>query len=70
MRNDISNRLNRVLSIDKSLEPRRILPALRSDIRDVLREYGELKSDITLEIQDFDDGYNVVMLANIIRFKG
>ena len=51
------------------MDPLRILPSLKSDIRDVLREYGELKNDITIEIQDNDTGYDVVMLANVIRFK-
>lgn len=69
MKNNLSNRLSRVLSQDKSMDPQRILPSLKSDIRDVLREYGELKNDITIEIQDNDTGYDVVMLANVIRFK-
>ncbi len=68
MKNNISQRLGNILMQDKSLRPERIMPVLKSDIRDVLRNYGELKSDITLEIEDADDGYNVIIFTKITRF--
>lgn len=68
MKNNISQRLGNILMQDKSLRPERIMPVLKSDIRDVLRNYGELKSDITLEIEDVDDGYNVIIFTKITRF--
>ena len=67
--NNASERLGRVLLQDKSAEPQKVLPALRSDIRDILREYGELKSDVKIEIEDTDDGYNVFMFASFNRIK-
>lgn len=68
MKNNISQRLGNILMQDKSLRPERIMPVLKSDIRDVLRNYGELKSDITLEIEEDDDGYNVIIFTKITRF--
>ena len=67
--NNACERLCRVLLQDKSVEPQKILPALRSDIRDILREYGELKSDVKIDIEDTDDGYNVFMYASFKRIK-
>ena len=54
---------------DKSAEPQRLLPALKSDLRDILREYCELNKDITVEIQENYNGYEVVLLADVKRFK-
>ena len=64
-----SQRLAKVLAQDKSNEPHRILPALKSDLRDLLREYTELDGDITVEIDETDVGYSVVVLAYTKRFK-
>ena len=64
-----AERLNRVLMQDKSSSPQRTLPALKSDLRDVLRAYGELLEDITVDIQDGTDAYSVMMIAKIVRFK-
>ena len=68
MKNNISQRLENVLMQDKSLRPERVLPSIKSELRDVLREYSELKTDITLEIEDAEDGYNVIMFAKVSRF--
>lgn len=62
-------RLTNVLKQDKSISPIKLSPALKSDIRDLLREYGELLGDVTLEIQDNDNGYNIIILAKVSRFK-
>ena len=69
MKNNLAKRLERVLNQDKSQEPNKLLPALKSDIRDVLRCYAELNGDIVLEVEESTDGYSVVMVAKTIRFK-
>ena len=69
MKNNLAERLNRVLIQDKSIEPQRILPALKSDLRDLLREYSEFNKDITVEIQESDDGYDLILIASLKRFK-
>ena len=69
MRNNLAERLERVLMQDKSVEPNRILPALKSDLRDILREYAELNDDIEVEIGESEYGYNIVLVGSIKRFK-
>lgn len=69
MKNKLSERLNRVLMQDKLLEPQRVLPALKSDLRDLLREYAELSKDLTLEVQESEDGYDLILIASFNRFK-
>ena len=69
MKNNLAERLERVLMQDKSTEPQRLLPALKSDLRDIIREYSELNQDITLQVQESPDGYNIVMFASVKRFK-
>ena len=69
MKTNIAQRLERVLMQDKSVDPLKYYPALKSDIRDILREYAELHGDINLDIQEGTEGYNIVMVANIKRFK-
>ena len=69
MKNNLAERLNRVLIQDKSIEPQRILPALKSDLRDLLREYTEFNKEITVEIQESDDGYDLILIASLKRFK-
>lgn len=69
MKQTQKERLSTVLKQDKYLSPIKLLPALKSDIRDILREYGELAGDIALEIQDTNDGYNLMLVAKMSRFK-
>ena len=69
MKNNLAQRLEKVLMQDKSVEPNKMLPALKSDLREVLREYTELNQDITIEIEETSGGYSLIMVANIIRFK-
>lgn len=69
MKNNLAERLERVLMQDKSVNPQNIMPVLKADLRDVLREYAELKGDITLQVQDTIDGYNIILIANATRFK-
>lgn len=69
MKQSQKERLSTVLKQDKYLSPLKLLPALKSDIRDILREYGELAGDIALEIQDMPDGYNIMLVAKMSRFK-
>lgn len=69
MKNNLAERLERVLRQDKSVEPNRLMPALKSDIRDVLRQYADLCQDITLEVDESENGYNLIMVANVVRFK-
>lgn len=69
MKNNLAERLERVLMQDKSVNPQNIMLVLKADLRDVLREYAELKGDITLQVQDTIDGYNIILIANATRFK-
>jgi len=69
MSNNQNLRLERVLMQDKSVQPEKILPVLKSDLRDVLRAYGELADDINIDIDEIDNKYCVVMLASFNRFK-
>ena len=46
MKNKLVERLNRVLMQDKSLEPQRVLPSLKADMRDLLREYAEFNTGV------------------------
>ena len=69
MKNNLAERLEKVLMQDKSIEPNRMLPALKSDLRDILREYAELNQDITVEVEEDADGYSIIMVANVIRFR-
>ena len=67
--NNQNMRLEKVLMQDKSVQPTKILPVLKSDLRDVLRAYGELAGDINVDIDEIDNKYCVVMLATFNRFK-
>lgn len=69
MKNNLAKRLEKVLMQDKGIDPTRILPALKADIRDILRMYADLSQDITIQIQESDTGYNIIMLASATRFK-
>ena len=69
MRNNLAERIERVLMQDKSERPQSLLPALKSDVRDILRQYVELNQDITLEVQESDGEYNIIMVAKATRFK-
>ena len=69
MKKSQSQRLAKVLEQDKSGEPLKLLPSLKSDLRDVLRQYGELDTDISVAINEDDDGYQVMLVANVKRFK-
>ena len=69
MKQSQAERLNKVLIQDKSASPERLLPALKSDLRDILREYGELAGDIMVNIEDDQSGYDVVIMAKVTRFK-
>lgn len=69
MKNNLAHRLERVLMQDKSVEPTRLLPALKSDLRDILREYAELNEDIEVEIQESSVGYSIVLVGSVKRFK-
>lgn len=69
MKNNLAERLNRVLMQDKSLEPQRVLPALKSDLRDLIREYAEFNKDLTVEVQESEDGYDLILIASLSRFK-
>lgn len=69
MKNNLVERLERVLMQDKSVEPTRLLPALKSDLRDILREYAELNNDINVEVIESDSGYEINLVGSIKRFK-
>lgn len=69
MKNNLAKRLEKVLYQDKQSEPNKLLPALKSDLRDILRCYTELCSDIALEVEETSDGYSIVMVAKALRFK-
>ena len=62
-------RLEKVLMQDKSTRPEKILPVVKSDLRDVLRSYGELSGDINIDIDEMDNKYCLVMVASFDRFK-
>ena len=57
MKNNLAERLERVLMQDKAMEPTKLLPALKSDLRDILREYAELNEDIneTIDLSIYND---------------
>lgn len=69
MKNNLAKRLEKVLYQDKQSEPNKLLPALKSDLRDILRCYTELCGDIALEVEETIDGYSIVMAAKALRFK-
>lgn len=69
MKQSQAERLNNVLKQDKSANPVKLLPALKSDLRDIVREYGDLLGDVAIEIQDTPNGYSIMMVANVSRFK-
>ena len=69
MKNNLAERLERVLMQDKSIEPTKLLPALKSDLRDILREYAELNNDIDVEVIESDSGYEINLVGSIKRFK-
>ena len=69
MKNNLAIRLEKVLMQDKLVEPQRLLPALKADLRDVLRQYCELDGDINIEVQEDTFGYEIILLAKAIRFK-
>lgn len=69
MKQSQAERLNNVLKQDKSVNPLKLMPALKSDLRDLLRSYGDILGDIALEIQDSIDGYNIMLVAKVSRFK-
>ena len=69
MKQTQAERLNTVLKQDKCSNPAKLLPALKSDLRDVIREYGDLDNDVAIEIQDVDDGFNIMLVAKVARFK-
>ena len=64
-----SVKLEKILMQDKSSRPSKILPVLKSDLRDLLRCYGELNGDINLDIDENDNKYCVVMFATFDRLK-
>ena len=69
MSENLSQRLKNVLINDKAFIPQKIMPALKADSRDLLRQYAELNSEITIELQESTCGYGVIVIANIARFK-
>lgn len=69
MKYDQAERLNRVLMQDKSASPQRILPALKSDLRDLIRQYGDLANDIAVELQECNGNYHIILVAKMTRFK-
>ena len=69
MKNNLAQRLENALMQYKSVQPNKLLPALKSDLRDILREYAELDGDIDLAIQENDGGYEINLVGNIVRFK-
>ncbi|MBQ7885182.1 MAG: cell division topological specificity factor MinE [Clostridia bacterium] len=69
MRENQAERLNRVLIQDKSASPQRLLPALKSDLRDLIRQYGELANDIAVEIQECNGNHHIILVAKVSRFK-
>ena len=69
MKNNLAIRLEKVLMQDKSASPQRLLPSLKADLRDVIRQYGEINDDVTIEIQENESGYSIIFLAKVTRFK-
>ena len=69
MKNNLAERLERVLMIDKSVEPQRIISSLKADLRDVIRQYAELVDDVAVNINEIDGYYELVLVASIVRFK-
>lgn len=65
----IQARLQKVLMQDKSLEPLKILPALKSDLKDLISNFGELEDDVNVIITENDYGYQINIDCKVVRFK-
>lgn len=69
MKQNQAERLSKVLIHDKSTSPQKLLPALKSDLRDLIRQYGELANDITVEVQEHNGNHHIILVAKVSRFK-
>ena len=62
-----SLRLEKILISDKSGSLNKILPALKADLRDVIRLYGEILGDVEVEITESDDGFFLSLFCSLTR---
>ena len=69
MKQSQAQRLCNVLRQDKSTSPTKLLAPLKSDFRDLIREYGDLLGDVSVEIEDTPSCYTIMMVAKVARFK-
>lgn len=69
MKQNQNQRLNNILLQDKAISPQRLLPALKSDLRDLIRQYGDLANDIAVEVQECNGYFHIILVAKMTRFK-
>lgn len=71
MKNEIEERLNRALVLEKHFNPEKIRNVIKSDIFSVLKNYGEIDTrDLDFDIIILDDGsYEVQFKARLNRIK-
>lgn len=69
--NELEERLNRALVLEKHFNPEKIRSVIKSDIFNVLKNYGELNpKDLHFDIIILDDGsYEVEFKARLNRIK-
>lgn len=69
--NSVEQRLNRALILEKHFNPERIRSVIKSDIMNVLKNYGEIEAkDLDFDIIIDDDGsYEVQFKARLNRIK-
>ena len=69
--NELEERLNRALVLEKHFNPEKIRSVIKSDIFNVLKNYGELSpKDLHFDIIILDDGsYEVEFKARLNRIK-
>jgi len=71
MISEVEERLNRALVLEKHFNPEKIRNVIKSDIFNVLKNYGEIDSkDLNFDIIILDDGsYEIDFKARLNRIK-
>lgn len=71
MINEVEERLSKALVLEKHFNPEKIRSVIKSDIFNILKNYGEIDpKDIDFDIIILDDGsYEIVFKAKLCRIK-
>ncbi len=64
-----AKRLQNIIEKDRLILSRESAEMIRYDLREVLKEYFTLKSEITLSIERAEKGYKVTVTANADAIK-